>query len=409
MKQILSYSVFALAMLCAASVIPATAQNSASDGYLFEQQWKNTSVPTPFHNYRQGFGCDDQFYIQDKGSDQKKIHVYGSGGFVEDLPVTTGLGSNFTCDQAGNMLVRLGQYQRPMTANAEIRLISPDGSTTADISFPDADTRPLGRSDHWGFVKGDVFSAEGARLVVGRPNTGNIYVIDIKNGALDQCKMLELPFLFSDAADREFASDDYVSHWVDAAGRDHFLAVHRSDNPIDLTFDGDNITANTIRVKSYSNFGTSNGVNCFALAGKNYIMFSTQPNWNDGFVIAELGTTATGDIDGESVNVVAWHDNSYASSLGTDDSSCNNWLNAETTGDRSAYIYQYFPGYYTAKYLFTVQEETPTAVETVRADDATNVTYVNAQGQSSVAPFNGFNVAVTRHADGTTTVEKLFR
>ena len=131
MKKILSYSAFALAMLCAAGWTSAAAQDSASDGYVFEQQWQSSNVPTPFHNYRQGFGFNDQFYIQDKGSDQKKIHVYGSSGLVEDLPVTTGLGSNFTCDQAGNMLVRLGQYQRPMTANAEIRLISPDGTTTA--------------------------------------------------------------------------------------------------------------------------------------------------------------------------------------------------------------------------------------------------------------------------------------
>ena len=109
------------------------------------------------------------------------------------------------------------------------------------------------------------------------------------------------------------------------------------------------------------------------------------------------------------MTVVAWHENTFSTALGTDDSSCNNWLNAEPINDTSAYIYQYFPGYYTAKYKFTVQEETPTAVETVRADDVTTVTYVNAQGQTAATPFNGFNVAITRHADGTTTTEKVIR
>ena len=52
---------------------------------------------------------------------------------------------------------------------------------------------------------------------------------------------------------------------------------------------------------------------------------------------------------------------------------------------------------------------TPTAIDTIKAGDATvkSVQYVNALGQASDRPFNGLNIVVTTHTDGTVKTAKV--
>jgi hypothetical protein len=52
---------------------------------------------------------------------------------------------------------------------------------------------------------------------------------------------------------------------------------------------------------------------------------------------------------------------------------------------------------------------TPTAINTIKAGDATvkSVQYVNALGQASDRPFNGLNIVVTTHTDGTVKTAKV--
>lgn len=326
------------------------------DGYKFVQEWKSEVVPltetatVKWSDNRQGFGRNNQFYIQDKNSGQKKIHIYDQNGFVSDFH-DSGLGSNITMDEAGNVLVRIPQYQRPYTAGNEIRIIKADGSEYKDIALPT--NRPQRRGDYWGFAEGDVFSAEGGKLVIVAANIKDLYVVEMKSGELVEAYNVTMTSLFDDP-NMAFSADDYVSSWTDAADKKHFIVVHRSENPIDVVLDGTTATVKTINTHAYSNYGTSNGVNCFAMNGKNYIMFTTQPNWNDGFVIAELNTDANGNLDG-SVNVVAMHENDYTEPMGSNVSSCNNWLNAEPRDGNSVYVYQYFPGYYMARYIFSTK------------------------------------------------------
>ncbi len=329
------------------------------DGYKFVQEWKSEVVPltetatVKWSDNRQGFGRNNQFYIQDKNSGQKKIHIYDQNGFVSDFH-DSGLGSNITMDEAGNVLVRIPQYQRPYTAGNEIRIIKADGSEYKDIALPT--NRPQRRGDYWGFAEGDVFSAEGGKLVIVAANIKDLYVVEMKSGELVEAYNVTMPSLFDDP-NMAFSADDYVSSWTDAADKKHFIVVHRSENPIDVVLDGTEATVKTINTHAYSNYGTSNGVNCFAMNGKNYIMFTTQPNWNDGFVIAELNTDANGNLDG-TVNVVAMHENDYTEPMGSNVSSCNNWLNAEPRDGNSVYVYQYFPGYYMARYIFSTKGTT---------------------------------------------------
>lgn len=329
------------------------------DGYKFVQEWKSEVVPltetatVKWSDNRQGFGRNNQFYIQDKNSGQKKVHIYDQNGFVSDFH-DSGLGSNITMDEAGNVLVRIPQYQRPYTAGNEIRIIKADGSEYKDIALPT--NRPQRRGDYWGFAEGDVFSAEGGKLVIVAANIKDLYVVEMKSGELVEAYNVTMPSLFDDP-NMAFSADDYVSSWTDAADKKHFIVVHRSENPIDVVLNGTTATVKTINTHAYSNYGTSNGVNCFAMNGKNYIMFTTQPNWNDGFVIAELNTDASGNLDG-TVNVVAMHENDYSDPMGSNVSSCNNWLNAEPRDGNSVYVYQYFPGYYMARYIFSTEGTT---------------------------------------------------
>lgn len=330
------------------------------NAYSFEQEWKSVNVPvssgtSPFTDYRQGFGQNNQFYVQDKGSSRKKIHIYDQNGFVEDF-AESGLGSNFTKDEAGNFLVRLLNYPRAYSTTAnEVRLIKADGSETVDLMLPtDA---PKQRGDYWGFAEGDVFSAEGGKLVYVATNTTYLSVLEFKLGAVSNFYKVNLPWSEYPGSVNEplkFSADDYVSCWKDTQGQHHFLVVHRTQNPIDVVINGpDDVTATPINVQqTYSNYGASNGVNCFAMNGKNYIMLTTQPNFNDGFVIAELGTGANGDLDG-TLNVVAQHENDYTGLADNSSPKCN-WLNAEPKDEKSVYVYQYFPGYYMARYIFSV-------------------------------------------------------
>ncbi|MBQ9465815.1 MAG: chitobiase/beta-hexosaminidase C-terminal domain-containing protein [Muribaculaceae bacterium] len=64
------------------------------------------------------------------------------------------------------------------------------------------------------------------------------------------------------------------------------------------------------------------------------------------------------------------------------------------------------------KYEFVVissQVSVITGIESLNADDAVSVTYVNMQGAVSNRPFDGVNIVVTQHADGSVTTVKVLR
>ena len=326
----------------------AAADDTATDGYKFTQEWQNNDVPLPWYDNRQGFGRNNQFFIQDKNSSQKKIHVYGQNGFVNDLAVSSGRGSNFTCDEAGNFLVRNGVYNDSYGDDYEwIRIITPDGTSYIDVELPDDCPNQVG--DYWGFAQGDVMSAEGGKLILVASRVKDMFVMEFKSGNMTAHYNVAMPIKFGPEQDKDFSRDDYVTAWKDCDGNQHFLAVQRTENPIDITLNGQTATGVTINTHGYSNYGTCNGVNCFAMNGKNYIMFSTQPNWNDGFVIAEL------NLEDGSVKVVAEHEREYADAMGDNVSSKMDWLNAEPRDGNSVYVYQYFPGYYMARYIFSTE------------------------------------------------------
>jgi hypothetical protein len=349
------------------------------DTYTFKQEWKSEAVPKSdeilFTDYRQGFGQNNQFYIQNKNANGQKIEIYNQNGYVGDF-ADSGLGSNITKDEAGNIIVRTGQYARPYTRDKNFRIIKADGSQSIDLTLPSDCSVP--RGDYWGFANGDVFSAQGGKFAFSGSNQDNFYLVEIKSGQVVSGTKVTLPYLFGLNADMYFSSDGIVNSWKDANGNQHYLAINSNENPIDIVLDENNtkVTFTTIAMKSFTIYGTCTGANCFAFNGKNYIMFSTQPNWNDGFVIAELGTNDDGTLNG-AISVVAQHVNDYTTPMGDNVSSKCDWLNWEPRDEKSIYVYQYFPGYYMARYIFGIETD-DTPLETIVNDGTVGETYTIA-------------------------------
>ncbi len=379
-KSILLFTTVALGSMLGASADDLVFQGF-EDIYTFEQEWKSEAVPknegSPFLDFRQGFGQNNQFFIQNKNADTgQKIQIYDQNGFVRDF-AESGLGSNFTKDEAGNMIVRSGRYTRPYHIDKKIRIIKADASQTVDLVLPD--DCPTARGDHFGFAQGDVFSAQGGKLIITGSNLEYVYVIVFKNGAISETHRVQRDFFFNNDEYLYFALEDHINYWKDVNGNSHFLIVHRSEPPVDMILDESNWTMHTTQLNTwaYDNYGTCNGTCAFAFNGKNYIMFSTQPNWNDGFAIAELGTNDDGTLDGTITNVVARHMNDYTEPMGGNVSSFSNWLNWEPRDSKSIYIYQYFPGYYMARYIFGIKTD-ETTLDYIVNDGEENETYTVA-------------------------------
>ena len=385
MKLSFKNSILLFTTVALGSMLGASAQDLVLQGYediyTFEQEWKSEAVPIstiggPWTNYRQGFGQNNQFYIQNKDLEEDgKIVIYDQNGFVRDFH-ESGYGSNFTKDEAGNFIVRVTEYYYEFDEDDELMLIKADGSESRIVTLPEGCFNE--RCDYFGFVDGDIFSAEGGKLFLPVTNEAYCYVIVFKNGEIAETHEVVRDFIFSGDPELYFSSEDYVSVWRDAKGQKHYLLIHRSEKPVDMILDETNwtITSTTINTWSYPRYGTSDGTNAFSFNGKNYIMFSTIPNWNDGFVIAELGTNTDGTLDG-TVNVVAQHVNDYKTPLGQNDSPVCNWLNWEPRDSKSIYVYQYFPGFYMARYIFGLKTDKTELVDIVNKGEE-NETYTVA-------------------------------
>lgn len=369
-KSILLFSTIALGTMLGAAQDAETNEIALVQGYTFEREWKSEVVPKwadirPWSFARQGFGQNDHFLIQNHNEGEEEIQIYGRTGKVGVFATNTGLGSNFTKDDAGNMIVRATKYNREFEIGEEIYLIKADGSTRTTVYLPD-DCPEEERGDYWGFAEGDIFSAEGGKLMMCATDVDYIYLLVFKNGEIAETHhvVCNIPINETQPERNTFYNNDIVSSWTDANGKKHFLLDHYGEKPIDMILDESNWTVSATRINTWSyngnnGYGISIGTNAFSFNGKNYIMFSARPNWNDGFIIAELGTNADGTLNGE-INVVAQHLNDYKEPMNQDASPQCNWLNWEPKDEKSVYIYQYFPGFYMARYILSIKTDETT-------------------------------------------------
>ena len=84
-------------------------------------------------------------------------------------------------------------------------------------------------------------------------------------------------------------------------------------------------------------------------------------------------------------------------------------VNATSDGEQTVIVSTTQKGQ-TQYVKMTFAVEMPTSVNDVAVNsDIESVTYYNVSGHSSDKPFEGVNIVVTRHADGTVSTAKVIR
>lgn len=375
---------------CAAMFTSALADTTA-DGYTIT---KATDVAWPAElpslDCRQGFGLNNQFYIQNKA--KQELQVYDlTGKLVKTIPSSKATGVSF--DEAGNIVMSLSTFSNDggyRTDTVQIKVVSADGKTVKNYKLPTDIEK--GRCDFLGCAEGNMLT-DGSLYFVGLANTG-VGIMRVADGELDVDNSYE-----AIAAGTTPSSSTVVMPWKPVGSEDmHYLYVTRNATPYDLVMDGENFKVTPIKLP---NKGATNGAYPFVYEGKNYIAYPTPTNYFDGFAVAEItfnddGTISAGEAPVIQVDAVA---TANANGFQAD------WL---TVDPSTQTIYQVYPGGGLRTYKFTTPQSTGvnnvTAAKTVK-----NVTYVNTLGMQSAEPFQGMNIVVTNYTDGSHTATKVMK
>ena len=124
------------------ALTPSANGKSVMDSNL-TMEWMNTDVAPLELEARQGFGMGDKFFLQNKQTG--KIEVWDKTGKIDEL--ASGKGTNLTFDDAGNIIVRVGEFNTDyVNTRNEIRIISADRSVVKDIPLSGI---PKGRLVFW--------------------------------------------------------------------------------------------------------------------------------------------------------------------------------------------------------------------------------------------------------------------
>lgn len=375
---------------CAAMFTSALADTTA-DGYTIT---KATDVAWPAElpslDCRQGFGLNNQFYIQNKA--KQELQVYDlTGKLVKTIPSSKATGVSF--DEAGNIVMSLSTFSNDggyRTDTVQIKVVSADGKTVKNYKLPTDIEK--GRCDFLGCAEGNMLT-DGSLYFVGLANTG-VGIMRVADGELDVDNSYE-----AIAAGTTPSSSTVVMPWKPVDSEDmHYLYVTRNATPCDMVMDGENFKVTPIKLP---NKGATNGAYPFVYEGKNYIAYPTLANYLDGFAVAEITFNADGTISAGEAPVIQVDAVATANANGFQ----GDWL---TVDPSTQTIYQVYPGGGLRTYKFTTPQSTGvnnvTAAKTVK-----NVTYVNTLGMQSAEPFQGMNIVVTNYTDGSHTATKVMK
>ena len=373
---------------CAAMFTSALADTTA-DGYTItkatDAAWPAES---PKKECRQGFGLNNQFYIQNKA--KQELQVYDlTGKLVSKSTSFNATGVAF--DEAGNKVISLCAFPNIFRSDTvQIRVESADGKTVKEYNVPANLVK--GRCDFLGNAEGNMLT-DGTLYLVGANNTG-VGILKIADGELDADNSYE-----ATAAGVVATTSTVVMPWKPVGSEDmHYLYVTRNATPYDLVMDGENFKVTPITLP---NKGANNGAYPFVYGGKNYIAYPTLANYLDGFAVAEITFNADGTISAGEAPVIQV--DAVAATNANDFQ--GDWL---TVDPSTQTIYQVYPGGGLRTYKFTTPQSTGvnnvTAAKTVK-----NVTYVNTLGMQSAEPFQGMNIVVTNYTDGSHTATKVMK
>ena len=361
------------------------------DGYKIEKLWEITDLSyLTVADVRQGFGMNGKFYINDKAN--QKVIVIGENGLT-NTEYPGGANCGITRDEAGNIIVSNAAFPGAWV-EATIKVINPETGETKEYTVPE-ECGLLGRCDFIGFAKGNLME-DGVIYLTGgtkndtpetNPFNTGVVIMTISGGEVnvDEC--------YEATCDGPSSTTSTVINYYKAlAGEDALLYVTRNAAMQKLTADGDNFTAQAFTLP---NKGACNGTFPFIWDEKEFFVYPTLPNYQNGFAVAEAGAEAP---IVEVATTVTGNANSYQA----------NWLNAEVGSD-DVIIYQYYPVGMIAVYRLSkgdghgINELTNDTNKVVAG-----VRYYNIMGQE-MQQADGLTIVVTTYTDGSHSAVKVIK
>ena len=333
----------------------------------------------PLADVRQGFGMNGKFYINNK-ADQKVLVVDENGLTNTEYP--GGANCGITRDEAGNLVISNAHFPDAWS-EVTIKVVNPETNEEKEYAVPE-ECGIDGRCDMIGFAKGNLM--ENGVLYLAGATTSGVGVMTIVDGEVsaDDSYMATCDGLVP-------SSSTVINYYKDLAGEDALLYVTRNAAPAKLAADGDNFVATTFTLP---NKGACNGAFPFIWDEKEYFVYPTLPNYQNGFAVAEANAE---EPLVEVASTYTVNANGYTS----------NWLNAEVDED-GVTIYQYYPGGHLTVYRLTNNtggvDEIISNVDKVVA----GVRYYNIMGQE-MKEANGITIVVTTYTDGSHSAVKVIK
>ena len=365
-------------------VIEKAGEEPPVEGYKLEKVWEIADLPSfiPTADARQGFGMNGKFYINNK-ADQKVIVVDENG--ITNTEYPGGANCGITRDEAGNIIVSAAAFPDPWS-EATIKVINPETNEVKEYTVPE-ECGIAGRCDFLGFAKGNLME-NGFLYLTGATNSG-VSVLSIGGDGgeviVDECYPAPCDGLSP-------TSSTVINYYKDINGEDALLYVTRNAQPLKLMSDGgDGLEATTIVVPAK---GACNGMFPFIWNDKEFYIYPQEPNYQDGFAIAEAGAEEPIVVVPSTVSGNA---NAYQA----------NWLNAEVDED-GVTIYQYYPGGHLTVYRLTNGSGDVQEIINDTNKIVAGVRYYNIMGQE-MKEANGITIVVTTYTDGSHSAVKVIK
>ena len=365
-------------------VIEKAGEEPPVEGYKLEKVWEIADLPSfiPTADARQGFGMNGKFYINNK-ADQKVIVVDENG--ITNTEYPGGANCGITRDEAGNIVVSAAAFPDAWT-EATIKVINPETNEMKEYTVPE-ECGVAGRCDFLGFAKGNLME-NGFLYLTGATNSG-VSVLSIGGDGgeviVDECYPAPCDGLSP-------TSSTVINYYTDVNGEDALLYVTRNAQPLKLMSDGgDGLEATTIVVPAK---GACNGMFPFIWNDKEFYIYPQEPNYQDGFAIAEAGAEEPIVVVPSTVSGNA---NAYQA----------NWLNAEVDED-GVTIYQYYPGGHLTVYRLTNGSGDVQEIINDTNKIVAGVRYYNIMGQE-MKEANGITIVVTTYTDGSHSAVKVIK
>jgi hypothetical protein len=360
------------------------------EGYKIKKVWEITDMPSLLttNDARQGFGMNGKFYINNK-ADQKVVVIDENG--IANIEYPGGANCGITRDEAGNIVVSNAAFPGGWV-EATIKVINPVTNEVKEYTVPE-ECGLLGRCDFIGFAKGNLMEDGVLYMTGGNTNNANgdpftdgVAIMTIAGGEVnvDECYTAACDGLVGQTS-------TVINYFKNLNEEDVLIYAYRSGNPSKLMFDGDNLVATPIMLPGK---GHANGIFPFIWEGKEYYIYPTMPDYQNGFAIAEDGAE-------EPIVEVTSTVNGNANAFQAD------WFNAEVD-EKGVNIYQYYPGGHVTVYRLTNNTGDVEELFNDTNKVVAGVRYYNIMGQE-MKEANGITIVVTTYTDGSHSAVKVIK